>query len=46
MPKRIARLQSRLAIGMLALAPVWLSAPLLAGLVLYRRQRRQKRNES
>ncbi len=46
MPKRFDGLELLLAIGMLVLAPVWLSVPVLAGLVLYRRQRRQKSNES
>lgn len=46
MPKRIARLQSGFAIGVLALAPMWVTVPLVATHAVYRRYKRQKRNES
>ena len=46
MPKRIARLKSGLAIGMLALAPMWVTVPLVAAHAVYRRYKRLKRNES
>jgi len=46
MRKRIDGLELLVAIVMVVLVPVWLSVPVLAGLVLYRRRRQQESNES